>query len=52
MFLDEMKNVSESFNFLYTGHWLQGKLGEDRKDIVCYLKFSWKHLKIQKTHQV
>ena len=38
MFLDEMKNVSESFNFLYTGHWLQGKLGEDRKDTGMMLK--------------
>jgi len=38
MFVDEMKNVSESFNFLYTGHWLQGKLGEDRKDTGMLLK--------------
>ena len=38
MFLDEMKNVSESFNFLYTGHWLQGKLGEDRKDTGMLVK--------------
>ena len=22
--VDEMKNVEESFNFLYVGHWLQG----------------------------
>ena len=33
-----MKNVKESFNFLYTGHWLQGKLGEDRKDTGMLIK--------------
>ena len=38
MFVDEMKKIPESFNFLYTGHWLQGKLGEDRKDTGMLLK--------------
>ena len=38
LFVKEMKNVKESFNFLYTGHWLQGKLGEDRKDTGMLLK--------------
>ena len=37
-FLDEMKNVKESFNFLYVGHWLQGKIGEDRKDTAMLVK--------------
>ena len=37
-FLDEMKNVEESFNFLYVGHWLQGKIGEDRKDTAMMVK--------------
>ena len=37
-FLDEMKNVEESFNFLYVGHWLQGNLGEDRKDTGMLVK--------------
>tara|TARA_Y100001938_G_scaffold81159_1_gene111890 strand:+ start:2733 stop:4061 length:1329 start_codon:yes stop_codon:yes gene_type:complete len=37
-FLDEMKKVKESFNFLYLGHWLQGKLGEDRKDTAMLVK--------------
>ena len=36
--VDEFKNVKESFNFLYTGHWLQGKLGEDRKDTGMLVK--------------
>ena len=37
-FVDEMKNVEESFNFLYVGHWLQGDLGKDRKDTGMMLK--------------
>tara|TARA_B100000287_G_scaffold135312_1_gene127323 strand:+ start:246 stop:1610 length:1365 start_codon:yes stop_codon:yes gene_type:complete len=28
----EMDKISERFVFLYTGHWLQGDLGQDRKD--------------------
>ena len=38
LFADEMKNIEESFNFLYTGHWLQGDLGKDRKDTGMMLK--------------
>ena len=30
--VDEMKSIPEKFVFLYTGHWLQGDLGQDRKD--------------------
>lgn len=30
--------VGESFNFLYTGHWLQGGLGQDRKDTGMLVK--------------
>ena len=33
-----MDNVKERFIFLYTGHWLQGNLGEDRKDTGMLLK--------------
>ena len=36
--VNEFKNIKESFNFLYTGHWLQGKLGEDRKDTGMLVK--------------
>jgi hypothetical protein len=35
---DEMKNINERFIFLYTGHWLQGELGQDRKDTGMLLK--------------
>ena len=30
--VDEMEKIPEKFVFLYTGHWLQGDLGQDRKD--------------------
>jgi len=38
LFQTEMDNVKEKFVFLYTGHWLQGNLGEDRKDTGMLLK--------------
>jgi len=34
----EMDVVKERFIFLYTGHWLQGDLGQDRKDTGMLLK--------------
>jgi glycosyltransferase involved in cell wall biosynthesis len=34
----EMSNIEERFVFLYTGHWLQGDLGHDRKDTGMLLK--------------
>jgi glycosyltransferase involved in cell wall biosynthesis len=36
--LKEMKIVEESFNFLYVGHWLQGGMGKDRKDVGMLVK--------------
>ena len=36
--VEEMKKVDESFNFLYVGHWLQGSLGQDRKDTGMLVK--------------
>ena len=46
--VEEMKNVKESFNFLYVGHWLQGKLGEDRKDTGMLVKVFLETFKNQK----
>ena len=37
-FVDEMKNVDDTFNFLYVGHWLQCGLGKDRKDTGMLVK--------------
>jgi glycosyltransferase involved in cell wall biosynthesis len=36
--VDEIKQVKENFNFLFVGHWLQGKLGHDRKDTGMLVK--------------
>ena len=36
--VDEMKSIPEKFVFLYTGHWLQGDLGQDRKDTGMLVK--------------
>ena len=33
-----LDNVKEEFCFLYTGHWLPGKLGEDRKNTGLMIK--------------
>ena len=34
----EMDSIDERFVFLYTGHWLQGELGQDRKDTGMLLQ--------------
>ena len=47
-FVDEMKKVEDSFNFLYVGHWLQGGLGKDRKDTGMLLKVFLETFKNQK----
>jgi len=36
--LNQMDNIEEKFVFLFTGHWLQGKLGHDRKDTGMLVK--------------
>ena len=35
---DAFEPVEEDFGFLYTGHWLQGDLGQDRKDTGMLVK--------------
>lgn len=37
-FVDEMNKIDEDFCFLYVGHWLQGRLSQDRKDTGMLLK--------------
>jgi glycosyltransferase involved in cell wall biosynthesis len=34
-FIDEVK---EEFNYLFVGHWLQGEIGQDRKDVGMLIK--------------
>jgi glycosyltransferase involved in cell wall biosynthesis len=33
-----LESVDTDFNFLYVGHWLQGELGQDRKDTGMMIK--------------
>jgi len=40
--------VDTDWNFLFTGHWLQGGLGEDRKDIGMLIKIFCETFKNQK----
>jgi glycosyltransferase involved in cell wall biosynthesis len=35
---DIVDTIQEDFNFLYVGHWLQGELGQDRKDTGMLIK--------------
>jgi len=35
---EEFSKIKEDFCFLFVGHWLQGNMGEDRKDIGMMLK--------------
>jgi len=34
----KLKNIEETFVFLYVGHWLQGEFGHDRKDVGGLVK--------------
>jgi len=36
--VDEFKGIKEDFCFLFVGHWLQGSLGHDRKDLGMLIK--------------
>jgi glycosyltransferase involved in cell wall biosynthesis len=35
---DQLNNIDEKFNYLFTGHWLQGEIGQDRKDVGMLIK--------------
>jgi len=43
--LDEIK---ESFSYLFVGHWLQGEMGEDRKNVGLLIKAFYEVFKNQK----
>ena len=36
--ISELNSIKEDFAFLFTGHWLQGELGHDRKDVGMTIK--------------
>ena len=46
--VDEFKLIKEDFCFLHVGHWLQGNIGEDRKDISMLVKTFLETFKNQK----
>jgi glycosyltransferase involved in cell wall biosynthesis len=33
-----LDSIKEEFNYLFVGHWLQGELGQDRKDVGMMIK--------------
>jgi len=35
---DILDTIDEDFNFLFVGHWLQGDIGQDRKDVGMMIK--------------
>jgi glycosyltransferase involved in cell wall biosynthesis len=35
---DVLDTIDEDFNFLFVGHWLQGEMGQDRKDVGMLVK--------------
>ncbi len=46
--VDEFKGIKEDFCFLFVGHWLQGSLGHDRKDLGMLIKTFLETFKNQK----
>jgi len=46
--VDELKGIKEDFCFLFVGHWLQGGLGNDRKDTGMLVKTFLETFKNQK----
>jgi len=44
----ELKNIKEDFCFLYVGHWLNGKIGHDRKDTGALVRTFCETFKEQK----
>ena len=35
---DVLDTIEEEFNYLFVGHWLQGEMGQDRKDVGMLIK--------------
>lgn len=42
-------SINEDFNFLFVGHWLQGEVGQDRKDVGMLIKTFLETFKGKKT---
>ena len=48
--VDVMNTVKEDFAFLFVGHWLQGDIGQDRKDIGMLVKVFCEAFKNKSAH--
>ena len=44
----DLSNVREGFNYLFVGHWMQGELGHDRKNVGYMLKAFFETFKNKK----
>lgn len=44
-----LDTIEENFAFLFSGHWLQGDLGQDRKDVSGLVKIFFETFKNKKT---
>lgn len=47
---DQLKEVKEDFAFLFVGHWLNGDLGEDRKNVGMLIRTFLEAFKGKATH--
>lgn len=47
--VDDLNSIKEAFCYLYVGHWLQGALGEDRKNTGLLIKLFLETFKNKKT---
>ena len=44
----DLSQIKESFNYLFVGHWMQGDLGQDRKNVGFTIKAFYETFKNQK----
>ena len=44
----EITNIKEKFAFLFVGHWINGDLGEDRKNVGLLIKMFYEVFKNKK----
>ena len=42
---EELKPISEKFNYLFVGHWLKGDVGQDRKNVGLLIKIFYELFK-------
>lgn len=47
--IKSLDDIKESFNYLFVGHWLQGEMGQDRKDVGMMIKTFLESFKGKKT---